>query len=715
MERKHQCKSNRLRGKRMAAWILAALGGAASLTVDATTTTGPTLLVNMPGGANGLQAPAGYLLQGSDGYLYGAAQSGHNSNSGGGVFRISHAGIYTDLYDLNPAAHQQPLAGLMQASNGQLYGTLVTTSDGVAPAGAVYSLTTDGKFSVVHTFGDQTNNGVSMFNSDGAIPITNLTQAADGTLYGVNYSGGSMGKGTLFAISPAGAFTLLYTFGTSGGISGVSPSGSLVAGSDGNLYGTTSEGGDNNSGVIYRVSPGGGITQVLSLPSNGSFGCGSTNLTNAEGTMTAGTDGMLYGVLCNGAGLVYRFDPINTTFTVLRDFGAGSLDTSQGVGPNAPLVLGKDGYLYGSTGSGGTGYAGTIFKLSTDGSSYQVLYNFSQSDTSIGYDPGSLVLGSDNNLYGTAISVGTGTGTIFRYPYLAPNDIVMTSGNALDVRLVNTIGAQQVLQTVASGYYPVAVADFNGDGFQDILWTSANNDLYMWLGGKDGGNGFTSVAMGTYPAGWSVTGAGDIDGDGKTDLYWINPSTHQFGYWLLDGTNIKSIYITSYTPGYYPIAEGDFDGDGKLDVMWSSAKNDLYLWTSNGAAGSTRFISTYAGTFPAGWKVVGAADLNGDGKTDLVWMSSDNTRWGYWLMSGATRAMTYSQANTNGTDYSIVTVGDYTNDGRADLVWSNGSNLILWTNDNINCFDTGCSFTPSTLAAPKAGATFFKNNVPKTP
>lgn len=703
---------------RIATTLLGALGCAAvSLTAGATTTTSPTLLAALPGGT-GLSTPVGHLLQGSDGNLYGAAMHRNSTNSGG-VFSVSMTGAYTDLYDIDPAAQQQPFGGLFQAGNGELYGTLVTTSSGTAPGGVVFSLTTGGQYDNVHTFASATWSGLTQYNSDGASPETSLVQGPDGTLYGVTYSGGESGTGTLYSISSAGSFSLLYTFSPTGALTGTHPNGSLVFGSDGNLYGTTMGGGDNGTGTIYRVTPGGGIAQIFSFPSGGTGSCSAAEFAAADGTLTAGANGKLYGVLCsagtNAAGLIYSFDPSTTTFTALHDFGAGSQGNITGWGPNGPLVLGADGNLYGSTGAGGTFDNGAIFELTPDGSSYKVLYSFNSANP-LGYFPRSLVLGSDNNLYGTTTLTGSGNnGAVFRFPYMAPNDVVMTSAStgALDLRLINQAGAQQVLQTVAKGYYPVAVADFNGDGFQDILWTSANNDLYLWLGGKNGSNGFTPVYMGKYPAGWSVIGAGDIDGDGNTDLYWINTSTHQFGYWLMDGTTIKSTYATSYTPGYYPIAEGDFNGDGKLDVLWSSANNDLYMWTSNGTSGSSRFTVAYGGSYPVGWKLAGVGDLDGDGKSDLVWMKADGSQWGYWLMNGVQRKSIVAVSNAGAESTTIVAVDDYNHDGLADLVWSNGSNLILST--NAGTCASQCTFTPTTLTAPATGMTVFKKNVPNTP
>lgn len=153
--------------------------------------------------------------------------------------------------------------------------------------------------------------------------------------------------------------------------------------------------------------------------------------------------------------------------------------------------------------------------------------------------------------------------------------------------------------TVAPGYHIAAMGDFFGNGQTDLVWTSASNDLYMWIpNGK--GNGFSSSYMGTYPAGWTLVGAGDVNGDGKDDLLWRNQGAGLFGYWLMNGASEISGASFAAGSNYNVAAIGDFNGDGKIDVIWTSAANDLYLWSSNGSA----FVPSYVGTYPAGWSVI---------------------------------------------------------------------------------------------------------------
>ncbi|WP_077481684.1 VCBS repeat-containing protein [Rhodanobacter sp. C06] len=129
--------------------------------------------------------------------------------------------------------------------------------------------------------------------------------------------------------------------------------------------------------------------------------------------------------------------------------------------------------------------------------------------------------------------------------------------------------------------YKLTLADLNGDGFMDFVFTGPNNDLYTWI--NDGTGHFAHHFVGDFPAGWVLQGAGDVDGDGKSDLLFTNDTTHQFGWWLMNGNTVTARGTRPVAPGYWIAKIADFNGDGKADVLWMDAAGDAYDWQSTGS------------------------------------------------------------------------------------------------------------------------------------
>jgi uncharacterized repeat protein (TIGR03803 family) len=139
---------------------------------------------------------------------------------------------------------------------------------------------------VLHSFG-------SSSSGDGIQPNIRLIFGSDGNLYGTTTNGGASGLGTVFKVTPAGAETVLYSFAEQPG-DGNNPEGGLVQGSDGNFYGTTAFGGANDLGIVFKLTPDGVETVLYSF--TGSPDDGSRPI----GNMVEGSDGNLYGTTSNG-------------------------------------------------------------------------------------------------------------------------------------------------------------------------------------------------------------------------------------------------------------------------------------------------------------------------------------------------------------------------------------------------------------------------------
>lgn len=187
--------------------------------------------------------PTAGLILASDGNYYGTTNSGGSANKGT-VFKITPSGVETLLYAFTGGSDGgSPQGPLIQGSDGNFYGT--TGAGGAHGDGTVFQVTSNGTETVMYSFAGGT--------ADGSDPLAGLLQASDGNFYGTTNQGGSSGDGTVFEVTPAGVETVVYSF-TGGATDGAAPSASLIEGSDGKLYGTTSSGGPNGYGTVFVVT-----------------------------------------------------------------------------------------------------------------------------------------------------------------------------------------------------------------------------------------------------------------------------------------------------------------------------------------------------------------------------------------------------------------------------------------------------------------------------
>jgi uncharacterized repeat protein (TIGR03803 family) len=265
-------------------------------------------------GTNGTGSqPVGTLIQTSDGSLMGATFSGGIGDTGiisgfrglGTIFQFGTNGIFSGLrsFALNRTTGFAPRGGLIEASDGNLYGTtsdLVYQGYATPTAGRIFRISLQG-FETLFTF----------YGTNGFVPSGSLLQAQDGALYGT-----TMGTpyGTVFKITTNAVFTSLFSFF---GTNGTNPTGDLIQLNDGNLYGTTTAGGSNNLGTIFRITTNGVLTSIFSFKSS----TGASPL----GGLCLARDGNLYGTTSTGGpaggGTIFRLvqSPAATSITQSND------------------------------------------------------------------------------------------------------------------------------------------------------------------------------------------------------------------------------------------------------------------------------------------------------------------------------------------------------------------------------------------------------------
>jgi uncharacterized repeat protein (TIGR03803 family) len=254
----------------------------------------------------------------------------------------------------------------------------------------------------------------SFSGSDGNGPIAGLVSDSSGNFYGTTDQGGSNNLGTVYELSPAGGgswtYSVLHSFA---GTDGSFPFSRLVFDSQGNMYGTTYRGGAHDFGTVFRLSPaqGGGWTEAVihnfnttNLIGDGSF---------PETGLTFDSQGNLFGTTyaggTRGSGLVFKLTPNGDgtwSKSTVHYFGGGT----DGANPNSELLRDAQGNFYGTTYAGGSAQLGTVYELSPNGSggyTEQVLHSFALTNDGSYPIQSTLILDSQGNLYGTTSKGGS--------------------------------------------------------------------------------------------------------------------------------------------------------------------------------------------------------------------------------------------------------------------------------------------------------------------
>ncbi|MEY2427256.1 MAG: hypothetical protein QOJ40_141, partial [Verrucomicrobiota bacterium] len=414
---------------------------------------------------------------------------------------------FTTLYSFSGGANGANPNALIQGTNGIFYGT--TQNGGTNSSGTVFQMSPGGTPVNLYSF-----TGLA----DGRKPFAGLVQGADGNLYGSTYEGGTNNLGSLFKITLSGLLTTLRGLDSPDGIL---PYAALARGSDGNLYGCGYEGGAGANGTVFKLMSDGTFNVLYPFS-------GGTNGAYLSGGLIQDADGRLYGTTygggASGFGTVFNMTT-NGALTTLASFSS-----TNGASPYAGLTRGSDGNFYGATFSGGSYSNGTVFRITPAGSITN-LYSFRASVDGQG-PVAALLQGSDGNFYGTTTYGGAyNDGTVFR---IAPNGVLAT----------------------------LAVFDgFNGANPLAALVQSTNGDLYGTTqnGGASGRGVIFRLSVSGFPqiiaqpadqfvfTGDNVTMSVAAFGSLPLSFQWQENGTNLFDGGNLSGSSSRFLTLTNVT------------------------------------------------------------------------------------------------------------------------------------------------------------------------
>jgi uncharacterized repeat protein (TIGR03803 family) len=722
------------------ATYVGANGSGGTLTVTSTALSyAESVLYNFTGNGNDGDPQYGALLQAKDGNYYGTTQYGGN-HEGGSVFAVTPSGDITTIYSFCPQSGcpdgERPQSGLVQGTDGNLYGA--TQSGGTNSYGTIFKLTPTGSLTVLYNICSETT------CADGSAP-TGLVQGIDGNFYGVMTYGGASSYGVVFKITSSGTFTRLYSFKDDA--DGYYPSASLVQGSDGNLYGTTVDGGTHQYGAYFKISTSGTLTVLYDF-------CTLTNCADGGSVQSAlvqGSDGNFYGTTtnqgANGHGTAFKITPAGVLTTLYAFCSDGGAACSDGANPYGGLMLASDGNFYGTTEADGVNAQGTFFQVTSAGAE-NTIYDFcAQTSCTDGSAPYvAPVQGSDGNFYGTTYQGGqdNNDGTAYEVtvtPALqAPvqlsfstNSVAVNASSTLTWKVLNAFsdtmqqcsafvqnnapgagtwtgvqagtltsgvytGSATITPTVAGTYTYVLTCGGQESGFAtltagtstalQIVTTSLANGTY----GQQYSQTLTATG-GTPPYKWSLKSGALPTGitlnatTGELSGVPANPAAYTFAINAKDSATSPATASASYTVTIYntePTSTATLligavptlvpqNGTGELEAVVSGSSGTptgtVQFYLNGAAAGSPATLSASGNvTLTLAFPTVGSYSVTGSYSGDGTYTPADGT--------GGTLTVAAS-----GSTYAESVPYSFTGNGNADGQPQYG-NLIQATDGN---------------------------------
>lgn len=475
--------------------------------------------------------PSSSLIIDSKGNLFGTTLLGGALTSGT-VFEVvktdsGYASTPTTLVNFTLAGGgAYPYGSLISDANGDLFGT-------ASASGGVFEIAkTDSGYTGTATI-------LTPIQSNAG-----LIADANGNLFGTTNSGGANGLGGVFEIAKtangyASTSTIVASFSTSTGSSPYTGT-SLVADADGNLFGTTSSGGANGKGTVFelvKTADGYANTPTVLASTVGGFG-GSAGIGQLKGNLVVDAYGNLFGTSSDGGerGVGTVFEIVKTangyasTPTILVAFAG-----SNGANPTGGLIIDVNGNLFGTTYAGGTSGNGTVFEIAKTANGYAstptTLLNFTSSNA---HPSASLIADSDGNLFGTTVGGVVNYGTVFEITgsgFVVARPTLTITGISPDNGASVSDGLTNAAMVTVSGKIDVTDASRTisvYDGATLVGTTTASSGGFWSLAGvslTQGASNLTAQATNGQGTGTSAVFAATLDATAPTVSVGASPTS----------------------------------------------------------------------------------------------------------------------------------------------------------------------------------------------